>query len=107
MHTRLDFFLRLKCAYSLAPPSHLEGCGILPLRPGFPELFCHLDHGAEQSCAIVIEQLDQPCFLHEAAQLDELSRACASFLRPVAGVGAVLCQHKPISQHGQTVELSR
>jgi len=68
-------------------------------------LFDQLDHGSEQGCAIVVQQLDQSGFLHEATQLDELARARASFLRPVAGVGAALCEHQPISQHGQPVEL--
>jgi hypothetical protein len=97
----------LKRMHSLAPPPCLEGCGILSLRPLCLELFGQLDHGAEQGRTIVLQQLDQPGFLHESAQLDELACSCATFLDPVACVGAVLCEHEPISQHGQALELSR
>ncbi len=107
MQARLDFFLRLERAHSLSPPPRLERSGILSLRSLCLELFGQFHHGSEQGRAIVVEQLDQPGLVHEAAELDELPSAGASFLRPVAGIGAVLCEHEPISQHGQALELSR
>lgn len=101
----LCFFLCLERAHSLPLPLSLEGCSVFPLWPTYLELFGGIEQQAKQSSAIVLQQLDQSGFLHEAAQLDELACSCASFLCPVAGAGAVLCQHQPISQHGQTMEL--
>ena len=103
----LCFFLCLERAHSLPSPLSLEGCSVFPLWPTYLELFGGIEQQAKQSSAIVLQHLDEPCLVQEATELDELPGSCASFLHPIAGVGAVLCEHEPISQHGQTVELSR
>ena len=59
----------------------------------------------EQGGAVVVQQLDQPGLLDEAAQFDELPCACASFLHPVAGVVTGLGEGEPILLHGQAPEL--
>ena len=107
MQARLDFFLRLERAHSLTPPSGLEGCGVLSLRPACLELFRRIQENAEQGRTIVFQQLDEAGLLHEAAKLDELPGSCTSLLSPVACVIAVAGEHEPIPKNGQPLELCR
>ena len=50
------------------------------------QLIGEFEEGAEQGGAIVVDQIHQPRFLHQAAELDELAGAGAALLHPVTGV---------------------
>ena len=104
--------VRLEGAHPLPPPS----CPKVGWRfcPAFLvsillqlQLAGNVQQRAEQGGAVIVQQLDQPGFLHEAAQLDELAGACAPFLHPVAGVVTGAGEGGPILLHGQAPELRR
>ncbi len=71
------------------------------------ELIGEFEKCAEQGCTIVVQNLDQPCLMQESPKLNELSRAGAPLLHPVACVSAVLSEHESIPEYGQALELSR
>ena len=103
----MPVFLIFERTHPFPPPACLEEGGILSLWPTCLELFCRFQQQAEQCSAIVIQQLDEPCLVDEPPELDELPGAGASLLHPVACVGPVLCEHEPIPQNRQALELRR
>ena len=60
-----------------------------------------LQEGTEQGGAVIFGQLDQAGFVHEAAQLDQVACALASFTRPIAGVRASACGVEAVTLHHQ------
>jgi hypothetical protein len=60
------------------------------------------EEGAQEGGAIVLDQLHQPGFPHEAAELDEIAGAGASVLHGLPGIGAGAVAIEPIAQHGET-----
>jgi len=59
--------------------------------------------GAQKGSAIIIDQLNQPGFLHQASELNEMPGARATVLNPLALVVACLIAVQSVTQHGQTI----
>lgn len=60
---------------------------------------------SQQCGAIVVYQLDEPCLLNEAAQLDQMPGAGASILHPLPFVVAGPSALEPVVLHGQMPKL--
>jgi hypothetical protein len=71
------------------------------------QLLSEFEEGAEQGGAIVLDELDQPGFPHEAAELDEVAGAGASVLHGLPGVGAGSMAIEPMAQRGETAQPHR
>jgi hypothetical protein len=71
---------------------------LLPLEP-----CCEFEECAEEGCAIIVQQLDQPGLLDEAAEFDEVAGAGAPVLDPLAGVVAGAGGVEAVTQHGQAL----
>jgi hypothetical protein len=70
------------------------------------ELVCDLEEGTEQGSAVIVGQLDEAGLLHEATQLDEVTRALAPLTYPVPGVRAGTGRVQPMPLCRQTSEPS-
>ena len=68
---------------------------------------CEFQECTEQCGAVIVGQIDEAGFLHEAAQLDQVTCALASFADPIAGIGAGAGGIHPVTQHGQALKLRR
>lgn len=64
------------------------------------QLIGDVEEGAEHSGTIVVGEIDEPGFLDEAAELDEMAGAFAASLCPIAHVGAGLSGEKPSGEGG-------
>jgi hypothetical protein len=60
------------------------------------------EEGPEQGSPIIVDQLNQSCLLHQATQLNQMPRARASVLNPLALVVACSIPVQSVTQHGQT-----
>ena len=80
---------------------------VLHTLPSAPELVGHFHHGAEQNGAVIAGEFDEAGFLDEAAELDELACACASFLDPIAGVMQSLGALDTVLHDADTAKLRR
>ena len=65
------------------------------------ELPGHVQEGAEQSGAVVVQQLHQVCLEDEATEFDQVACALAPFACPIAGVLASTVGIKAVTQHRQ------
>ena len=63
------------------------------------------EEGSEQGSAVIVHQFYQPGFLHQSAELDQVTGACAPVLHPLALVSAGASEIEPIAQHGQPLKL--
>ena len=73
---------------------------LLPMEPAYK-----FEEGTEQGSPVIIHQFDQPGFLHQAAEFNQVAGACAPVLHPLALVIAGAIEIEPIAQHGQPSKL--
>ncbi len=69
------------------------------------ELVGHVQERPEQGSAVIVHQFDQSSFLHQPAEFDQMSGACAPVLDPLALVVAGSGEVHPVALDGQAPEL--
>ncbi len=73
----------------------------------FPQPSREFEECAEQGSAVIVHEFDQPGFLDEPAQLDQMPRARPPIPHPLSFVIARPISVRPVTQHGQALELRR
>lgn len=86
------FCLGCKGAGTFAPVQKPDLLGAVPLHPQRKIEECAVQHRA-----IVVGEIDEPGFLHEPAQLDQMPGSFAPCHDPFPGIGPCPCRIMPIA----------
>ena len=91
-------------AQASPPPSRHEIGRASAVVAAILELSSQLEEGPQQRGTIVVDELDEPGFLDEAAEFDQMPGAGAAVLHPLPLVVAGSIAIEPIPQHSQVPE---